>query len=134
MCLLSTKTRDTSHIFNEQTNKYSLPQRQRGIFRATLLILKIPHRPFPKWGNELPRSPEDFRDEVSTIENVCNSLSFRTCWSDSQRRLASRCGIQIILLCSWMPRSLQKNGGQASRSMTEYMIYFYPEAELRRIL
>ena len=75
-------------------------QRQRGIFRSTLLILKIPHRPpFPKWGNELPRSPEDFRDEVSTIENVCNSLSFRTCWS-----------------------------------MTEYMIYFYPEAELRGIL
>jgi hypothetical protein len=28
-------------------------------------------------------------------------LSFRTCWSDSQRRLASRCGIQSFFL--WIP-------------------------------
>ena len=65
--------------------------------------------------NLLPRGPEGFRDEVSTIENVCYRLSFRTL-----------CGIQIVLLRSYMPRS--------SRSMTEYMIYFYPEAELRGIL
>jgi hypothetical protein len=44
--------------------------------------------------NLLPRGPEGFRDEVSTIENVCYRLSFRTCLPS--KYLIGGCGLRLI--------------------------------------